>query len=204
MSQDTKPRIGIIVLAMVVATALGLGAGYFWISTDKPAEQARGTADIGGGFTLTDHTGARRTEADYDGRYMLVFFGYTNCPDFCPLGLQAMAETLDALGEDAEPIVPVFVTVDPERDTVAVLKDYVGLFHPRLVGLTGSTEEIAAVAKAYRVYFAKAPAEGGGDDYLMDHSTFTYLMGPDGRYLTHIRHGTPAAESAARIRRLMN
>lgn len=203
MSQDTKPRIGIIVVAMAVATVFGLGAGYMWISTDEPAEQVGGRADIGGGFTLTDHTGARRTEADYSGRYMLVFFGYTNCPDFCPLGLQSMAETLDALGDDAEPIVPVFVTVDPERDTVAVLKDYVGLFHPRLVGLTGGTEEVAAAAKAYRVYYAKAPAEDG-DDYLMDHSTFTYLMGPDGRYLTHIRHGTPAAESAARIRKLMN
>ncbi|MDJ0948327.1 MAG: SCO family protein [Alphaproteobacteria bacterium] len=203
MQTGGRPRIATVVAAMAVATVVGLGAGYLWIQSDQPAVRSTGTAAIGGRFQLTDHMGVRRSDADFRGRNMLLFFGYTNCPDFCPTGLQSMAEALDLLGSDADRIVPIFVTVDPERDTSEVLKAYVGLFHPRLIGLSGSAEEVAAAARVYRVYYAKVPDEEGGDDYLMDHSTFTYLMGPDGRYLTHFRHGTPPAEVAARIRKLL-
>ena len=111
---------------------------------------------VGGPFTLTDQDGKKVSEKDFLGKYMLVFFGYTYCPDICPTELQVMTAALDSMGPEAEKIQPVFVSVDPERDTPEVLKSYVENFGPRLVGLTGTPEEIAAVAKAYRVYYAKA------------------------------------------------
>jgi protein SCO1/2 len=129
---------------------------------------------------------------------MLVYFGYTFCPDICPLGLQTMTQAIDGLPpEQQEQIVPVFVTVDPERDTVQVMRDYVGSFHPRLVGLTGSTAEVGEALRAWRVYAQKAEPKDGS--YLVDHSTFTYLMGPDGRYVTHFGHATTAEEMTQRV-----
>ncbi len=154
---------------------------------------------IGGPFSLVDHTGRRVTEQDFRGRHMLVYFGYTYCPDMCPLGLQTVAQALDSLPpEQQERVVPLFVTVDPERDSVEVMRDYVASFHPRLVGLTGSPEEVAAALKAYRVYARKAERKEDGS-YLVDHSTFAYLMGPDGRYVTHFGHATTAEQMAQRI-----
>lgn len=191
------PRIGLIAAVMALALAAGLGAGYLWLGTGQREPAVSGTPAIGGDFTLTDQTGAQRTAADFRGQYMLVFFGFTHCPDFCPTSLQVMAEAVDALGAEGEKVVPVFITVDPARDTVPVLKDYVELFHPRMVGLTGTDGEVAQAAKAYRVYYAKA---GEGEDYLMDHSSFTYLMGPNGTYLAHFSYGTPPDKMADRIR----
>ena len=141
-----------------------------------------GTAGIGGPFQLTDQNGKPRTDADFRGQYLLVFFGYSNCPDTCPTTLQTLSQALDKLGPAAAHVTPIFVTIDPERDTVAALKDYAQNFHPRLVTLTGSADQIAAVAKEYRVYYAKA---GDGPNYSMDHTALIYLMGPDGRYLAN-------------------
>jgi len=153
--------------------------------------QSTGTALIGGPFSLSDHTGKRVTEANYKGKFMLVFFGYTYCPDICPAELQVVAAALDELGDKSKDIQPIFITVDPERDTVEQMGEYVENFHPTQVGLTGSAEEIAKVAKAYRVYYARVE-DGGDGDYLMDHSSILYLMDRDGRFVTHFNYGTDA------------
>jgi cytochrome oxidase Cu insertion factor (SCO1/SenC/PrrC family) len=160
---------------------------------------AGGEALVGGPFTLTDQHGAVVTEQDFAGRYMLIYFGYTYCPDFCPMSLSNMTQALDLLPpEQAEQVVPILITIDPERDTVEQLAEYAPLFHPRLVALTGTPEETRQAAKAYRVYFSKA-GNGDGSDYLMDHSTFIYLMGPDGKYVRHFSHTATPEEIAAGI-----
>ena len=135
---------------------------------------------IGGPFQLIDEQGRRVTDADYRGRWMLVFFGYTNCPDECPLTLQKMATTLHDLGPLADRIAPLFITVDPARDTPERLASYLGNFDTRIVGLTGTHEQIAAVAKAYRVYYEAGKTEESGAD-IVSHSTFLYLMDQNGK-----------------------
>jgi len=176
----------VAVAGVGVWLATGLNYGPGGISS---AVSSAGRALVGGPFTLTDHNGRRVTEKDFLGRYMLVYFGYTWCPDVCPTELQVISAALDSMGEAAKQIQPVFVTVDPARDTVAQMKEYVGSFHPSLVGLTGTDEEIEAVAKAYRVYYAKADG-GDAENYLVDHGSLIYLMGPDGQFVTHFTYGT--------------
>jgi protein SCO1/2 len=197
-------RILRYLIALLAGAAAGLAA-YLILGLDAPPSgpsRVTGKALIGGSFELVDQDGKTRTDAEFRGKYMMVFFGYTHCPDFCPTGLQAMAETLDALGKDAEKIQPIFITIDPDRDTPKVMKEYVANFHKRLIGFTGSDAQIAKAAKAYRVYYARA-GKPGSEDYAMDHSTFTYFMGPDGKYLTHFSHGTPPKKVAERIRKLL-
>lgn len=163
-----------------------------------------GVATIGGPFSLTDHRGARITQAALAGRLSLIYFGYTSCPDICPTELQTIGAAFDLLAaEGAEKIADIqgfLISVDPERDTVAALADYMTNFHPKLSGLTGSAEEIVAVAKAYRVYFSKAPSEPGSTSYLMDHSNIIYLMGRDGKFLAHFGLGATADQIAAKLR----
>ncbi|MBV8169894.1 MAG: SCO family protein [Alphaproteobacteria bacterium] len=160
---------------------------------------------IGGPFALVDQTGARRTDADFRGKILLVYFGFTYCPDVCPTDLQEIAGALDRLGPDAAAVQPLFITLDPERDTPAHLKDYVALFHPRLVGLTGSAAAIKDAARAYRAYYAKVPLDGvkQDGDYTVDHSAFIYLMGRDGGYLGFFPPGTPAELIAGTLRPLV-
>jgi cytochrome oxidase Cu insertion factor (SCO1/SenC/PrrC family) len=162
-----------------------------------------GQALIGGRFTLTDHTGKRVTDEDFRGRYMLVFFGFTFCPDVCPSALQVMSAALDKLGPDADRFVPVFITVDPERDRPAELSAYVQSFHPRLVGLTGTPAEIDAVVKAYRVYVRKVSDPKSTAGYTIDHTSLIYAMGPDGAYRTHLAHTTNADVMANRLAKLL-
>ncbi|MCW3474190.1 SCO family protein [Limobrevibacterium gyesilva] len=157
---------------------------------------------VGGPFALTDTNGHAVTDASYRGRWMLVYFGYTFCPDVCPTELQAVAAALDKLGPDAAKIAPLFITVDPERDTVAALADYVKLFDERLIGLTGTPDQISAAARAYRVYYAKATPKDSSS-YLMDHSSFLYLMGPDGTFRALFRQGTSPQDLADGIRARM-
>jgi cytochrome oxidase Cu insertion factor (SCO1/SenC/PrrC family) len=133
---------------------------------------------IGGPFALIDHTGKPRTEANFRGKLMLVYFGFTYCPDVCPTDLQNIGLALDQLGEAAERVQPLFITLDPARDSAEHLKDYVPMFHPRLIGLTGDPAAIHAAAAAYRAYYAKVPLKG--DDYTVDHSSFIYLIGAQG------------------------
>lgn len=146
---------------------------------------------IGGPFTLIDHNGKPRTDADFRGKLLLIYFGFTFCSDTCPVDLQSIAQALDKLGPAGERVQPLFITVDPEMDTPAQLKNYVALFHPRLIGLTGSPSQIRRVARAYKVYYAKtAPTKREG--YDIDHTGFVFLVAPDGTYLGYLPPGTPA------------
>jgi cytochrome oxidase Cu insertion factor (SCO1/SenC/PrrC family) len=140
-----------------------------------------GRGSVGGPFTLTDATGKPRSDSEFRGRLMIVYFGYTYCPDVCPADLIAITQALDALGPLADGVQPVFITIDPERDT-KLLGEYVGAFHHSLVGLTGSPEEIRKVANAYKAFYVKVPDAQGGD-YSIDHTGVIYLMGRNGEYL---------------------
>lgn len=166
-------------------------------------ERAVGQALVGGPFTLTDHTGKRVTEKDYRGKNMLLFFGFTYCPDVCPTALQVMAAALERLGPKAEQIVPLFITVDPERDTPEQMAQYVQSFHPRLVGLTGSRAEIEKVLKAYRVYAQKVEDPKSTAGYTYNHSSIVYLMGPDGAYRSHFTHATSVDTMVERLSKLL-
>lgn len=157
---------------------------------------------VGGPFALTDHTGKARTDADFRGKFMLVYFGFTYCPDVCPTDLQAMGLAVDQLGAAGEAVTPIFITVDPERDTAEHLADYVPMFHPRMIGLTGDAHAIREAARAYKVYFAKA-ALAGGSDYTVDHSAFIYLMDRNGAYLGFFPPGTSADRLAETMRPLL-
>lgn len=158
-----------------------------------------GGVSIGGPFNLVDHNGRPVTDAAYRGRWMLVFFGYTDCPEDCPLTLQKMAIALNALGPLADRIAPLFITVDPARDTPDRLTTYLANFGARIIGLTGNSEQIAAVAKAYRVYYSPAEHEQSGAD-LVGHSTFLYLMNPSGRLDALLRPDISADQLAAALR----
>ncbi len=160
---------------------------------------------FGGPFSLIDHDGRAVTERDFAGRFLLVLFGYTRCPNTCPTGLATMAAALDLLGAAGAQVQPLFISVDPARDRPAKLKDYVARFHPRLVGLTGSERQVAAAARAYRVHRRKvvlADAKGPGD-YLVDHSSLAVLIGPDGGWRTLFPHGVDAEFMAGAIRRYL-
>ena len=177
----------LLILALI---ALAAGAATAWRTTSyAPVPQSgdiavTGTASVGGPFSLVDQTGKRVTDASFRGRYLLVFFGYTYCPDVCPSSLQVIAAALDKLGTQAEVIQPVLITLDPERDTPEKMAAYVKSFHPRLIGLTGTLKEIEQVTKTYRVYAKKVTDPAHPADYTLDHSSIVYLMDPAGRLVT--------------------
>ena len=171
--------------------------------TDPGQAQDTITKDtpIGARFILYDQNGRTVTDRDFHEKFMLVSFGYTFCPDICPTALATMAAALDELGGDAEKITPVFISVDPERDTPERLRDYVPHFHPRLVGLTGPPGMIARVADGYRVKYVKVPAPNGDpEDYTLDHTASIYLMAPGGKFLVKFTYAIDPDEMAARIR----
>lgn len=180
--QTSAIAVAVIVLALAFAWQYGL----FDPAGGRPG--ASGIAKLGGPFELVDQNGQTRTDAEFRGQLMLVYFGFTYCPDACPTALQVMTVALNMLGAAGNDVVPLLITVDPARDTVETLKDYATHFHPRLVALTGTPEAIAGAAKAYRVYYAKAPGQESKADYLMDHSSIIYLMDRNGRYVTHFTH----------------
>ncbi len=191
----------LLAAGLVAWQSVRRGAQPFVVTGAAPTT---GVAQVGGPFELVDQHGETRRESDFAGRYMLVYFGYTYCPDICPMTLDIMSRALRRLAEDdaeaAAQVVPVFVSVDPERDTVEALAAYAPSFHADLVALTGSPEQVAAAAKVYRVYYAKAEDESA-EDYLMDHSSFIYLMGPDGAYVTHFGHSAKPEEIADGLKR---
>jgi protein SCO1/2 len=197
-------------LVLIVSGGLAVGAVAAFAVFPQARERlfpaagvkVMGKALIGGPFELTDHTGKRVTDQDFRGRYMLVFFGFTFCPDVCPSALQVMSAALEKLGPRAERFTPVFISVDPERDTPAQLALYVQSFHPRLVGLTGTPAEIEQVVKAYRVYAKKVQDPKSSAGYTYDHSSIIYVMGPDGAYRTHFAHTTSVDAMADRLAKL--
>lgn len=201
-----RGRLLIVVLLGFLTGALG-GAALLLITRGTPVPQVAtsGKALIGGPFTLVDQSGKTVTDKDFRGRYMLVFFGFTHCPDVCPAELQVMADALGQLGPKAAEILPVFITLDPERDTPEAVGAYVKNFGPNFVGLTGSPEAIAAAAKAYRVSFSKFEYKdnNGQSGYSIDHSTLLYLMDKNGEYITHFSYGTPATNMAETLRRYL-
>jgi cytochrome oxidase Cu insertion factor (SCO1/SenC/PrrC family) len=199
-----RARLVIIIVAAFFAGGLGALGLYALLAPQGGGnpQVVSGKALIGGPFTLTDHTGKRVTNKDFEGKFMLVYFGYTYCPDVCPAELQVMSAAIDQLGEKGKKVTPVVVSIDPERDTVAQLNTYVANFHPRLVGLTGTPEEVRAAAKAFRVYYAKAKSESASD-YLMDHSSIVYLMSPKGEYLAHFPYGTDVDKMAEGIAKFL-
>ena len=168
---------------LLVAAAIG---GVLWYESEKVPGLGRvvstGQADVGGPFQLTDQHGKPVSDQAFRGRYMLIYFGYSFCPDVCPTTLAVMAQALEKLGGKSSQVVPVFITIDPERDTPKVLDEYMKSFGPTFVGLTGSPDQIKTVEKRYRVYAVKKPLEGG--NYGMDHSSVIYLMGPDGKMVS--------------------
>lgn len=193
----------IVLLAGFLVGALGGAAALIVTSSAQgPKVETTGTALIGGPFTLVDQNGKTVTDRDFRGKYMLIFFGFTHCPDICPAELQVMSAALDALGSKADEVVPVFVTLDPERDTREAVGTYVKNFGKNFVGLTGSPTAIANAAKAYRVTYSKFEYKGknGNYRYSIDHSALVYLMDKDGQYLTHFTYGTPASKMTETMR----
>jgi protein SCO1/2 len=160
-------------------------------------------AGIGGPFALVDHHGNAVTDESYAGKYLLVFFGYTYCPDVCPTELLVFGHTLDLLGDKAARIQALFISVDPERDTPQKLAEYVPNFHPDLVGLTGSLEQVTQAARAYRVFFRKSPATEGDENYLVDHTSLVYLIDPAGEYARHFVFGQGAETVAGEIEKIL-
>lgn len=164
-----------------------------------PPPAGGGDALIGGDFTLLDGNGKTVSAADFRGRYMLVYFGFTHCPDICPTTLLIMKNALDKLGDKKKSVVPVFISLDPERDTPKAVKRYISNFGDTLVGLTGTPAQVRTAADAYRVYYNKVEQEGSVAGYLVDHSSFIYLMDPKGRYIAHFSHSISETELASKL-----
>ena len=189
-------------LVVAAAFAVGLAAVLaLVVLMSGRAPMSTAAAAVGGPFRLVDQNGKTVTDADLKGRPFLVFFGFTHCPDVCPTTLFEVSEVLRQLGPDAERTGALFVTVDPERDTPDKLKDYLASFDPHLIGLTGTSEEVDRMLKAYRVYYKKVPTEGGG--YTMDHMALVYLMDKQGRFVAPFNLRQGAAEAAASLRRYL-
>ena len=209
-------RPPLIVLAVFAVAGL-VAAGALWrlgdlrqqsaTVTEEPVPAPSTTDEFGGPFALTDQNGMRRTDAEFRGKYMLIFFGYTYCPDVCPTTLAVEAEALDQIGERASRVVPIFITVDPRRDTPDKLKSYLSGFEPQppssrmgFVGLTGTAEEIEQVADAYEVFYQAhldGRFGGGGQDYSVDHTGNVYLMSPEGKFVAYYSQGISPDELAA-------
>jgi len=200
------PSLPVLTALVGALAAIAVAAMIAWYQIDRGPTGADGRVtaytpniDLGGPYELVDHTGRTVTDADFNDSYLLIYFGYTYCPDFCPTELQNMTLALADLGRDAAKVTPVFITVDPDRDTVDAVADYVSHFDPRFVGLTGSADQIAEAAKQFRVYYAKAE-DDSSTEYLMDHSTFVYLVGTDGKVVTIFPYGTEPDQMAVVIR----
>lgn len=170
---------------------------------EPPAWADAAPVTVGGPFALTAPDGTTVTDETYRGKWLLVFFGYTFCPDICPTTLNEIAAALDRLGPDAAKLQPLFITVDPERDTPEVMGQFTAAFDGRIVGLTGSPQQIAAVAREYGAYSAVRNAGAGDKDYLVDHSTYIYLMDPRGKFARGFDAGTPGGSIAVVLLKLM-
>ena len=191
----------ILLIAAAFLAGLALCFGVVLIVAGRLSSPVAQIAAIGGAFKLTDQNGKVVTDQDLKGHPFLVFFGFTHCPDVCPTTLFEVSEILRALGPDADRTRALFITVDPERDTPAAMKDYLSSFDPHMSGLTGDPAQIAAVAKAYRVYFKKVPLDDGS--YTMDHTAIVYLMDKTGRFVAPLNLKRPTDAAAADLRRYL-
>jgi protein SCO1 len=190
--------LAVVLLAGGGAIALGWMPG---LKNQTPSSDA-----IGGPFTLTASNGQKVTDSDFRGKWLLVYFGYTHCPDICPTTLAEVSETLTSLGPLATEVQPFFVTIDPERDTPKMVGDFINSIDNRIIGLTGTPTQIAVVAKEYHVYYAKdPPSPAAGENYAMDHTAFVYVVGSDGKYLTLFSplQGQTPDDMAAKLRALI-
>lgn len=196
----TVGAIGLSILLFAILGIVHTDKSHKIIATAQDTHEVEdGLPTIGGAFELVDANGQVWKDTDFKGKPMLIYFGYTFCPDICPMALSHMTEAMNALGGNRV-VQPVFVTVDPERDTQESLKSYGQLFHKDFIMLTGSREQVDQAKKAYRVYAAKASENPGDDDYVVDHSSLIYFMGKDGKYRGHFNHETPANEMIQRVR----
>jgi len=187
-----KQRIGLSLIIALAGLVLIGAMALFVLNPERSSTDA-----IGGAFTLTDQRGARVTEAALKGQPSLVFFGFTHCPDVCPTALFEISEVYKALGPKGDGLKTVFITVDPERDRPETLKAYLESFDPRIIGLTGSREEVDVATRAYRAFARKVPLDGGG--YVMDHTALVYLMDKKGRFVSSMNFERPPEENAKQI-----
>ena len=197
-----------VLLAVILAAA---GTAIFYLRAEAPGAGTRagaarlmnelmsGKGPVGGPFTLTDQNGARKSLSDFRGKLVLLYFGFTYCPDVCPTDLMAMGNLIRSLGPDGDKVQPIFVTLDPERDKLEVLRAYVASFHPRFVALSGTEDEVRRVATSYKVFFEKVRPPGVST-YLIDHSAFVFLLDREGRFATLFPPGTPPERMAVMVR----
>jgi protein SCO1/2 len=178
-------RIVTVFICIVIALLIGF---HFTPTPEYSRGSSQGKVAIGGPFTLIDQRGNTVSETDFRGKLMLVYFGYTFCPDICHIGVAAMDHAINDLGDQAEKIAPIFITFDPKRDTLNVMQEYASRYSDRLIALTGSQDAIDEAVKSYRIYHAKSAATEDDAFYLLDHSSFIYLMDTDGEYLAHFPH----------------
>lgn len=192
-----------IIIVLIMGAAVVVVATWgrnFFVPDDSPQTTIVGKASIGGPFQLVDGVGKTVSDTDFRGKFMIIYFGYTFCPDVCPTSLGEIAAALDMLSpEQLEKVVPIFISIDPERDTPEVVGAYVKHFHSRLLGLTGSLDAVKSVAKSYKAYFSKGESDADGD-YPVDHTSYTYVVGPDGQFVTAYRHATPAQDMAKSLK----
>jgi protein SCO1/2 len=195
-------KIAVIALSLAVALGSAVASWRYFGARQTAAPPETTNVTFGGPFTLVDHNGRTITDHQFLGRYLLVFFGYTSCPAICPTTLLTISQTLDQLGRGAEKMQPLFISVDPERDTPKVLAEYISQFDRRILGLTGSASDIAAVAREFHVYYRKVADGQGG--YDIEHTATMYLMGPDGRFMMLIPPEASSRRIAGLLRERMN
>jgi len=198
--QRTRNILAGLLTFLVIAGVLVFVSGL-WPGSETPSLPS---VAIGGPFTLEASDGSTVTDATYRNKWQLIYFGYTLCPDACPTALNEIAGALDKLGPLAAQVQPIFITIDPARDTPKIMGEYVKAFDPRIRGLTGTPAQIAAVAREFRVYYAKVEDKDAPDGYLMDHSSIIYVMRPgDGRFVATFTHESTADQMAARLKKLI-
>lgn len=196
----SRPKLIAAAIMIIAALAIAALALTQW-PTKGPI--GSGTALIGGPFTMVNQEGETVTERNFEGHYTIYFFGYTFCPDVCPTELQVLTAALKELGPDGSKITPVFVSIDPERDKPKIIGEYVANFDSRLVGLTGTPEQLAAMARAFHVFYKKVPNAKDPQNYDMDHSSILYLMGPDGKFAKHFPYTTDAKALALELKSVL-
>ena len=192
-----------LIFLLLVVTTVMVVITKNRITNDVPvsSSEGEGVANVGGNFTLTNQYGITVTDKDFRGKVMMVFFGFTSCPDICPVTAASFAKTLESLGDKAKMVAPIFITVDPQNDTPAVLKEYLGNFDKRIIGLTGNDEQTNQVAYAYKTYFSKSKTESG--DESVDHSGFIYIMDKNGVYVQHFPYDASAEDITAAVSNLL-